>query len=54
MMLDALGARYGQRPSAFVSGLSTFQALTIDIAAASEGWKAEIEAHEKAKRNRGR
>jgi hypothetical protein len=44
MTLDAMGARYGQRPSAFVSGLSRFQALTVDLAAANEGWKHELKA----------
>jgi len=41
------------RPSAFVSGLNEFQALTLDVAAANAGAKAELEAIRKAKARGG-
>jgi hypothetical protein len=50
--LDAMGQRYGMRPSRFIKGLSEFQALTIDVKAANAGALAEEEARRRA-RNRG-
>ena len=45
-----MAQRYSTRPSQFVSGLNEFQSLTLDFAAASEGWKQEAEARRKAER----
>jgi hypothetical protein len=41
------------RPSAFVSGLNAFQRVTVDLAAAKVGIKAEQDAIRKAKWERG-
>ena len=52
-LLDALGRRYGARPSSFVAGFGEFEALAIDIAAATAGAGAE-EAAKRLARERGR
>ncbi len=51
--LDALGRRYGRKPSEFLEGLHPFQAVALDLRSADAGalrQKRELKLRE----NRGR
>lgn len=47
-MIDALGKRYGQRPSDLIGGLSDVQAVSVDLAAMAEGVREEARAQRMA------
>ena len=49
-MLHALGKTYGERPSAFASGLDEMQAFVLDGAALKAGSDAEDDARQRHSR----